>query len=352
MMLLEVNVVKQIGSFTTALSFSIDHRRCGVIGPSGSGKSTLMSLLAGLLEADSGKIVLNKKTLFDSDKKINLPPEERRVGVVFQHAHLFPHMNVEKNIFYGFKRIPSGEKKIDPSHLIEALQLAPYLNRSVLKLSGGERQRVALARTLLASPELILLDEPLTGLDSELKYQIIPHLQKVFTEFSIPILFISHSLQEIRMMTDEVLVMHQGKLVKQLRTEEYARSNLGAGGFGYENHLSLTTPEDRDGLLKFDWGGVSLKALKGGSHSSGKFCLNGRDILLFKKHPEATSARNMLSCKVKKTYETDWLVGVELDCKGNTLIAEIVPQSVEELEIRPEAKVVAAFKASALHRLY
>ncbi|MCI5228279.1 MAG: ATP-binding cassette domain-containing protein [Candidatus Electrothrix sp. AX2] len=211
-MLLEVDVTKKFPGITCHAAFSLDNKQCGVFGPSGSGKSTLMHMLAGLLEPDSGFIRLNGRTLFDHEQRISLPPDQRRVGVVFQHAHLFPHLSVKRNLFYGMKRLPKEERNIDPDHLIRVLQIDKLLSRNVTKLSGGERQRVALGRTILACPQLILLDEPLSGLDGALKYQIIPQLQQVFAEFSIPMLFISHSLQELRMMTQEVLVMHKGQL--------------------------------------------------------------------------------------------------------------------------------------------
>jgi molybdate transport system ATP-binding protein len=357
-MLLEVDVAKNFPDFQCRATFTLTTEKCGVFGPSGSGKSTLMHLMAGLLRPDSGFIRLNGTTLFDSERKINLPPEMRRVGVVFQHACLFPHMSVKKNLFYGMKRIPRQERSIDPEHLIGILQVEPLLNRDVGKLSGGERQRVALGRTILACPQLILLDEPLSGLDGTLKYQIIPHLQQVFAEFSIPMLFISHSLQELRMMTEEVLVMRQGRLEQQLPTEELARTSFGTGGQGYTNLLYIEAMRDLGELLSCRWGGVQLMLVKTQDQRPGQFSLNGRDVLLFKKHPEATSARNMLACIVRRIYQTDWLVGVELDCQGsqgsqgNTLIAEIVPQSVEELDIRPGSEVVAVFKASAFRRLY
>jgi len=349
---MEVEVEKRISGFTSSVAFSLTQKRCGVFGPSGSGKSTLMNMLAGLLEPDRGYIRLNGKTLFDSVQKINLPPDKRRIGVVFQHAHLFPHMNVQKNLYYGLKRIPPSERNINPDQLITVLQLESFLERTVAGLSGGEKQRVALGRTILACPDLILLDEPLTGLDEELKYQIIPHLRRVFSQFSIPLLFISHNMQEMRMMTEHVLVMRQGSIRQQLGTEELARTNLGTGGRGYTNFLDLDAPRDLGDLLSYNWGGVPLMLVKTSKEGAGRFSLNGRDILLFKKHPEATSARNMLACTVRQTYQTDWLVGVELDCRGNTLIAEIVPQSVTELGIEPGAEVVAVFKASAFQRLY
>jgi len=351
-MLLEVNIEKKFPGFKSRVEFSMTGDKCGVFGPSGSGKSTLMNVLAGLMEPDHGSVVLNGKTLYDSDQKINLPPEKRRVGVVFQHAHLFPHMNVRKNLFYGMKRRASGERDIDPDQLIAVLQLEKLLDRNVTRLSGGEKQRVALGRTILAGPDLILLDEPLTGLDGNLKYQIIPHLRRVFSEFSIPMLFISHDLQEMRMMTDDVLVMRQGLVEKQISTEELARSSLGTGGRGYMNLLELGAPEDLGDLFRYKWGTVELMLVKTHKAEGGQFSINGRDILLFKKHPEATSARNMLRCTVRGTYQTDWLVGVELDCQGNTLIAEVVPQSIQELGLQPGAEVVAVMKASAFQRLY
>ncbi len=354
-MLLEVDVAKYFSGFQCRVAFILKTEKCGVFGQSGSGKTTLMHILAGLLRPDKGFIRLNGTTLFDSERKINLPPDKRRVGVVFQHAHLFPHMSVQKNLFYGLKRIPRQERNIDPEQLIRILQVEPLLQRDVAKLSGGERQRVALGRSILACPHLILLDEPLSGLDGTLKYQIIPHLQQVFAEFSIPLLFISHSLQELRMMTEEVLVMGQGQLEQQIATEELARTRFGTGGQGYTNLLSLDSMRDLGKLLSCDWGRVELMLVKTENQKAGQFTLNGRDILLFKKHPEASSARNMLACIVRRIYQTDWLVGVELECQGNqgnTLIAEIVPQSVEELDIRPGSEVVAVFKASAFRRLY
>ncbi len=351
-MLLEVDVEKNFGNFQCQIAFTLESAKCGVFGPSGSGKTSLMHMLAGLLRPDKGVITLNGQILFDQKAGINLPPEARRVGVVFQHAHLFPHMSVRKNLFYGLHRTSSRQRSINPEQLIDILQIDQLLERSVAKLSGGERQRIALGRTILACPQLILLDEPLAGLDGMLKYQIIPHLRRVFAEFSIPLLFISHSLQEMRMMTDEVLVMNQGLIEKKIATEELARTSLGSGGRGYTNLLHLESPEDLGKLLSYRWGEASLMLVKTEAPTAGEFALNSRDILLFKKDPEATSARNMLPCRVRKTYQTDWLAGVELDCCGNTLIAEIVPQSLEELDIRPGSAIVAVFKASAFRRLY
>lgn len=352
-MFLEVDIEKNFPGFSSKFCFALTCDKYGVFGPSGSGKSTLMNLLSGLTVPDKGYIRLNKRTLFDSNQGINLPADKRNIGVVFQHGHLFPHLNVRQNLFYGRKRNKSMAHSIDPDHLISILELQPLLERRVTKLSGGEKQRVALGRTILACPELILMDEPLNGLDGRLKYQIIPHLQRVFSDFSIPLIFISHSIQEMRMMTEDVLVIQDGTIEKEISTEELARSSLGSGGRGYTNLLQLSLRGDTGDLLSYDWHSVELQLLKSHIVQSGQFCLHSRDILLFKKHPEATSARNMLSCTVVNTFKTDdWLVGVELDCQGNRLIAEIVPQSLEEMEIKPGSEVIAVVKASAFQRLF
>ena len=239
-MQLDVQLKKTVGTFDLDAEFTLSGGRTGIFGPSGSGKSTLMHLLAGLNTADNGHIRLDGVPLFDSTRRIDLKPEERRIGVVFQHAHLFPHMSVRRNIFYGWKRTKEKDRRIDPETLLEVLGIEPLLGRGVTTLSGGERQRVALARTVLTCPRLILMDEPLTGLDEELKFQIIPYLNRVFAEFEIPLLFISHSMLEMRLMTRETLVIDRGRVVNHLATESLARTSWdNKGRQGYLNLLKL-----------------------------------------------------------------------------------------------------------------
>ena len=351
-MLLEVDIEKRFTDFQCRFEFSLDHDYCGVFGPSGSGKSSLMNMIAGLMRPDKGTIRLNGTTMFDSGEKLNRPPEGRRIGVVFQHAHLFPHLNVRKNLFYGYDRTPPAQRTIDPEKLISILHLDHLMQRAVRKISGGERQRVALGRTILSCPDLILLDEPLTGLDAALKFRIIPDLRQVFDEFSIPMLFISHDLQEMRMLTEEVLVLHNGRVETKMATEMLARAGFVTGGKGYINLLDLDHPEDTGDLLSYNWSGVNLTLAKSRNPSPGRFTLGSRDILLFKKHPEAASARNVLNCTIRNTYETKWLIGVEMDCQGNSLIAEVVPESITELDIKAGNEIIAVFKASAFRRLF
>jgi molybdate transport system ATP-binding protein len=351
-MKLEVSLEKQLGEFHFAADFSLEGDRLGIFGPSGSGKSTLMHLLAGLLKPDRGFIRLNGETLFDKVSGINQKPEQRRIGVVFQQAHLFPHMGVKRNLFYGYKRTAKGDCRIDPATLIEVLGLEPLLERGVNSLSGGERQRVALGRAVLSCPRLILLDEPMTGLDEGLKYQIIPYLKKVFAEFDMPFLFISHSLNEMRLMTDQVLEFAQGRLLEQTSAQQLALRRMGTSSVGYINLLELRDPHEHDGLYCYRWGNQAISLAAGGTEPVGMFELSSKDITLFKRHPEATSARNMLPCRVKRVFQAGKRIGVELDCQGQQLVSQVVADAVRDLGLAAGSEIIAVIKASAFRRLY
>ena len=348
---LEVAIQKKLGAFQCNAKFTLNGDRVGIFGVSGSGKSTIMHMLAGLLKPDSGRIQLGEATLFDSMAGINVPPEKRRVGVVFQHAHLFPHMSVHRNLLYGWRRTPVPDRHIQPEAIIEVLQLGHLLDRGVNLLSGGERQRIALARTVLTCPRLILMDEPLAGLDEELKSQIMPYLNKVFSNFEIPLLFISHSLLEMRLMTEQVLVIENGQIARQVAIEELAQSTWATPRQGYVNLLRLGQPHPHGDLWAYQWGDTRLILTDYGENEENIFELDSREVLLFKRHPEATSARNLLPCVVRKIFTVGNRVRVELQCGSQPLIVQIVPESMRELELAEGKEVVAVIKASAFRRL-
>lgn len=349
---LEVSVEKQLGDFCFASDFSVRCRRVGIFGPSGSGKSTLMHMLAGLLKPDRGFIRLNGETLFDGSSRINRSTENRRIGVVFQHAHLFPHMGVRRNLLYGYKRIPKPQRVIDPDALVDVLDLGPLLNRKVDALSGGERQRVALGRTVLSCPRLVLMDEPLNGLDERLKFQIIPYLKNVFTEFKIPLMFISHSLSEMRLMTDQVFEFANGRMCAQTSAHQLALHRIGTTQEGYTNILELKDPRSQKDLFVYRWGNQDLIVTVGGEEQVSMFELSSREITLFKRHPEASSARNILHCRVKKIFDVGNRVAVELDCNGQHLVSQVVGEAVRDLGLEEGGETIAVIKASAFRKLY
>jgi len=347
---LRVDVRKRFGEFTLEADFAVEGDRIGIFGDSGSGKSTLAGLLAGLHAPDRGEIVLDGDRLYSSRDGINVPPDRRYIAIVFQQPSLFPHLNVRSNLLYGYRRRAAAHRSVGFDALVEALRLGPLLSRGVNNLSGGEKQRVALGRAVLASPRLLLMDEPLSALGDGHKFQIIPYLKDVSDRFRIPFLFISHSLVEMRLMTDRVLVVAGGRVAEQTTTEALARSRMGLSPVGYINLLRLSSPRRLDGLYAYRWGAGEL-LVSAGNETEGVFELSSKDIILFKKHPEATSARNLLRCTVANTFAAGTRIGVELACGDRSLVAEITHQAARDLEVAPGGELFAAIKASAFRRL-
>ncbi len=350
-MKLEVCLQKKLGDFTFAAEFAVDGQRLGIFGPSGSGKSTFSSLLTGRLVADSGEIRLNGKTLFQRDRSINLAPENRRIAVVFQHANLFPHLNVRRNLLYGYRRTPADRRKLQMEEVAEMLDITRLLGRGVGDLSGGERQRVALGRALLTCPDLLVFDEPLSALDETLKEQIVPFLRKTLAHFEIPYLYISHSLKEMRLLTDQVLCFEKGQLQEITDAETLARQRMFNNRQGYMNHLQLGEPREVGSLLGYPWGANELLLLNREKREAGIFELPSKDILLFKNHPHALSARNLLKTTIRELIPMGGSVGVKLDCNGAEMIAQVVREAVLELELEVGKPIFAAIKASAFRRL-
>lgn len=348
---LSMSVKKNFGAFTLATDFTVSGDRVGIFGVSGSGKSTLVSMLSGLLQPDSGEIVLDGECLFSSVRRLNVRPEKRRIAMVFQQHSLFPHLNVRNNLLYGFKRCAPGHRGIDFDALVRELNLEEILGRGVGNLSGGEMQRVALGRAILANPRLLLMDEPLSALDDSLRFQIIPYLKSVSEHFGIPYLFISHSLIEMRLMTDSALVFEKGTMVEQVGSEQLARNRMGQNQAGYINLLELGPPSESAGLFAYPWGAGQLLLSAGSERDKSIAELSSKEIILFKQHPEAISARNLLECSVRSLFSSGRKIGVELECAGNTLIAEVVQDAVNELNITPGSSLYAAVKASAFRIL-
>ena len=350
-MQLDVAVKKQLGNFRFDSHFSVSGQRLGVFGASGSGKSTLGNLLTGFLTPESGNIQLNGRSLFDSCKNINLTPEKRRVAVVFQQAHLFPHLNVRHNLLYGLRRTALLQRKLQLDEVAKALDISRLLGRDVGELSGGEKQRVALGRALLACPDLLILDEPLSALDKGLKEQIVPFLRKTLRRFEIPYLYISHSLSEMRLLTDQVLQFSDGCLLSLTDAETLARERMVSNRHGYMNHLELKNPREVGSMLGYRWGENELLLTDHEQPADGLFELSSKDVLLFKNHPHALSARNLLTARISELIPQGGSVGVRLDCNGAELIAQVVREVVMELNMDVGMPIYAAIKASAFRRL-
>ena len=347
---LRVAIQKQFGTFYLDADFAIQGDRIGIFGPSGGGKSTLVGLLAGLHQPDRGIVVLDGETIFDSKRGMNVPANHRRISMVFQRPYLFPHLSVKGNLLYGYKRCEPGHRRIKLESLLEVLQIGHLLDRGIRNLSGGERQRVAIGRAVLANPRLLIMDEPLSGLDDNLKYQIVPFLKSTCETFGIPYLFISHSLTEMRIMTERVLRIADGRITGEMAAEDLARNALGDNPV-YINLLHLKSPRRIDGMHAYRWGDGELFISGRGDLGEALFELPSTDIILFKNHPGAISARNLLKSRVIELSEAGSRVNVGLQCGTEKLVAVVVHEAVEELEIKEGMEIYAAIKATAFKQL-
>lgn len=211
--MLRVDVVKQLGAFALEVSFASEGRAIGLFGASGAGKTSLINMIAGLLAPDRGMIVLDGETLDDTTKQLHIPAHRRRIGYVFQDARLFPHLDVRKNLDYGRRMNGLAPDPAQEARVIDLLNIGHLLDRRIGALSGGERQRVALGRALLARPKLLLLDEPLGALDQERKAEILPYLTRLRDEVGIPIVYVSHDPDELRLLASQVAVLKGGRIV-------------------------------------------------------------------------------------------------------------------------------------------
>lgn len=184
----------------------------GVLGASGSGKSTLLALIAGLLKPQQGRISLNGTILCDTQTRVWVPPHQRHIGLVFQDGQLLPHLSVRNNLLYGYKNIAPHQRRFTLDAIVELLEIGALLERKPAHLSGGEKQRVALGRAVLYSPELLLLDEPLSALDERLKQQILPFFLRIYAECKIPMMYVTHALSELEFLTSQQFVVQGGRV--------------------------------------------------------------------------------------------------------------------------------------------
>lgn len=325
----------------------------GLFGPSGCGKSTLLRAIAGLIRPQTGHIHLDGVALFDARQRIDLPPHRRRVGLVFQDSQLFPHLTVERNLLYGFKLLPPGERRFTLPQIVELLDIGPLLRRKPRYLSGGERQRVALGRTLLAAPRLLLLDEPLAALDEGCKQQILLFLRRVRDELRLPMLYVSHAINEILALTPHLAVMDHGRILAQGWFAEVIRQDhiLGlARSLGLENVLQVTVerhePEIGSTTVRYDGHELHLplSALPPGTETW--IALRAADVALA-RHPIAEiTIQNQVFGRILGLRRIADRVLAEVDI-GVPILAEVTVKAVHDLGLTEGDPVYCLFKARA-----
>ena len=198
--------------FTVTAAFQAGAGLTALYGPSGAGKTTILNMIAGTLKPSRGSIVADGQVLFDSNANVNLKPNRRRVGYIFQDARLFPHLSVRNNLLYGYRLSEQATRYAELDHIVELLGITHLMARRPETLSGGEQQRVAIGRAILSSPRMLLMDEPLSSLDDARKQEILPYIQRLKGELRIPILYVTHTLPEVRHFADAVLAVENGKV--------------------------------------------------------------------------------------------------------------------------------------------
>lgn len=210
--MLKCDFLYQQGDFSLNVELEMQQQLLGIVGASGSGKSTLLKNIVGLLKPQQGYIQLNEQLLMDTRQNIHIPMYQRKIALIFQHALLFPHMNVQQNLRYAEKLVDKSERKFQFDDIVELLDLTDLIQRKAHQLSGGEAQRVSIGRALLSSPHLLLLDEPLTGLDRSLKQQILPFFKRIKEELDLPMIYVTHHPEELEYLEAETLQLSQGQL--------------------------------------------------------------------------------------------------------------------------------------------
>ena len=343
------------GAFFLEFDAEFTARATGLFGASGSGKTTLVELIAGLRRPAAGRICLDDTVLTDVAAGVSLPPERRRIGYVPQDAALFPHLSVDGNLRFAERRARGADAVFSRDHVCTVLGIGALLSRQVADLSGGERQRVALARALVSAPRLLLLDEPLAGLDASRKETILPYLQRVRDDFALSMIYVTHAAQEIIALCDDMAVVSAGRLLQSGPVDEVFRQPASpevARIVGVETVQPGRLMEVRGGLATVALGPIRLSALATGltpGTTAVLVSIRAEDVILLRDAGIVqTSARNQLAGTVRAIVPAGPTVRIELDC-GFPLVAVLTRQSAEELGLAPGVRVGALVKAPNVH---
>jgi molybdate transport system ATP-binding protein len=354
---IRVDVQARRGEFSLDVQFGSDTGLIGLHGRSGSGKTTLIHLIAGLVRPTSGSIEIEGRTLFDSARNIDVPLGRRRIGLVYQDSLLFPHLSVRQNLLFGHFFTPKAERRIPYASVIETLGIGALVDRSPGTLSGGERQRVALARALLASPRILLMDEPLASLDFDRKLEIMTLIEVLRDEYGIPIVYVSHAIEEVMRLARYVVVLDHGRVIATgPPADALAQANRASHDdrfeivsaiecqvAGFDTEFELTT-------LRHSAGAIIVAGVIGPRGKCVRVLIRATDVALATSTPTAISIRTILSGAVLAIGSDSGalsLVDIALE-GGGRLTASLTRRAVNELELAPGSRIYALVKAVAI----
>lgn len=355
--MLEINVKKRLGQLMLTAELTIPEQGVtAIFGLSGAGKSSLINLVGGLSTPDQGVIKLNQRVLVDTQQQINLPPEKRHIGYVFQDARLFPHYSVKKNLLYGCKKIEQAQFQT----LIHLLGIENLLNRYPNTLSGGEKQRVAIGRALLTSPEILLMDEPLSALDLPRKRELMEYLKKLTAQLKIPVLYVSHSIEELLQLAERVVLIEQGKVIaydslekiwqspafqlwKEQDSEQYSVFSLPVVAYCQEYNLTALQLGEQQLWIR----GQTAKM----AGEKVRISINSSDVSLTLIAPQQTSIRNILIGTVKQIMIKPTKVDIAISLTDDLVLwSSISRWSLDELHITQGQQLFAQIKSIAVKK--
>lgn len=364
--MMEVALEKRRGAFTLDVAFRGEAGTAGgragpasviaLFGASGCGKTTTVHLISGLLRPDAGIVRIGGTTLFDSARGIDVPPERRRVGYVFQDARLFPHLDVLRNLRYGAKRAPADAAHIDFDEVIELLGLARLLARRPRHLSGGERQRVALGRALLSRPRLLLLDEPLASLDAARREELLPYLERLRDRLSMPMIYVSHQFEEVLRLATHVVLLEAGRVVAQgdvasVSLAPELRAIVGSDALGAVVEGEIDSVDSAAGLarMRVGAGWLMLQAEDLALGRRARAQLLARDLILAVEPPRGLSVRNCLEgTVVSLALDAAHAHLVEIDIGGPRVVARVTTRASADLNLCAGRRVWVLVKTVSL----
>jgi molybdate transport system ATP-binding protein len=358
-MTLSIDIRHRLGSFELDAKFETGGGLVALFGRSGSGKTSIVNIIAGLIRPDHGRVTNDDVVLLDTARGTFVPRHRRRIGYVFQEGRLFPHLTVRQNLLYGRFFAPQDARRDDLDKVVDLLGLVGLLDRRPGRLSGGEKQRVAIGRALLASPRLLLMDEPLASLDEARKGEILPYIERLRDQSRVPIVYVSHSLAEVARLASTVVLVAEGKVAALGSTADVmhrldlfpltGRAEAGAiieaTVERHDEAFGLTELRSRAGLWR-------LPRLDSPIGTRLRLRVRARDVMLAKSAPADLSALNIVPGVVVDLAggATVPIVEIKLDCNGDVLIARLTRYSVERLGLAQGLPIHALVKSVALDR--
>ncbi len=346
--MINISVQKNLGGFMLDASFEAPMGVTAIFGRSGSGKTSIVNAVAGLLRPDAGRISVGDTILFDSSGRVDLTPQRRRIGYVFQDARLFPHMSVQRNLTYGGNH--ESEK------VIAVLGLEDLLNRMPAGLSGGERQRVALGRALMCDPQVLLMDEPLAALDAPRKAEILPYIERLRDDVKIPILYVSHDVSEVARVATTLVVLENGKVAAVgpvgavlSQPETVPLVGVRAAGAVITTRVAGRLLDDGLTELVFSGGRLLLPGTFGTLGQTVRLRIPAQDVILAKQAPEGLSALNVLPVQVTRIEQGRGPgVAVGLKAGDDHLLARVTRRSADRMGLAVGQQIFAIIKATAV----